>query len=471
MRITIREVHPKSKFCEQITLETLHRVIPPETLHHVLTEGGVVTPRVRKLSLPGVALWVIALNLFRDHSTEEVYEAMAGGLDLLWTEGEEIKEDPLPGASALSYRRKQLGARPMAALFRRICRPLATPQTKGAFRFGLRLMALDGSTESVPDTPQNGSAFGGPSNQHGSGAYPQVRGIYLCECGTHALVDACFWPYARAEQEGAHRLLRSVGPGMLVTGDRGVHSFSLLWGVRERGAHALFRLPASVAFTRIRTLPDGSVLAWLSQGVSRGERGKALRGRSLLVRVVEYTFSDPALPGYGEVHRLVTTLLDPEQAPALELACAYHERWEIEGVIDEKDTHLRLADRPLRSRTPVGVIQELYGALLAHYAIRFLMHEAAVREGVDPDRLSFTHTLRVVRQAVLSEGWIDPLHQPQLYGRLLTKIARGKLPPRRCRSNPRVVKRQQSKFPVKRPEHRSPPKPACDTFDEAVVLI
>jgi len=467
MRLTIREPDPKSKFSPQVTLEALHRVVPPETVREVLAEEGVVTRRIRKLCLPAVALWVIALTLFRDYSTAEVYEAMAEGLDLVW-EGE---GDPLPGASALSYRRKQLGAKPLARLFRRICRPLATPQTAGAFRFGLRLMAIDGSVESIPDTPENESVFGRPSNGQGGGAYPQVRGVYLCECGTHAMVDAGFWPCLRDEQDGAHRLLRSVGPGMLVLADRGLSSFALLWGVRERGAHALFRLPANVAYTRIRTLPDGSILAWLSQGVSRGKRGKALQGQRLWVRIVEYTFSDPALPGCGELHRLVTTLLDPKAAPARELACAYHERWEIEGVIDEKDTHLRLADRPLRSRTPRGVIQELYGVLLAHYAIRSLMHEAAVREGLDPDRLSFVHALRVVRQAVLTYGLIDPLHQSRLYDRLLTKIAREKLPPRRCRSNPRVVKRQQSKFPVKRPEHRSPPKPGVDTFDEALVLI
>jgi hypothetical protein len=127
--------------------------------------------------------------------------------------------------------------------------------------------------------------------------------------------------------------------------------------------------------------------------------------------------TDPALPGYGEVHRLVTTLLDPAVAPAFELVCAYHERWEIEILIDETDTHQRLSDRPVRSRKPLGVLQELYGLLIAHDAIRFLMHEAAVQHGLDPDRLSFVHALQVIRDAIAEFQMVTPAQWPMLYQR------------------------------------------------------
>ncbi len=213
-------------------------------------------------------------------------------------------------------------------------------------------------------------------------------------------------------------------------------------------------------------MPDGSYTAYLTP--SDYQRRK--RGERLLVRIVEYTISDPALPGYGEVHRLVTTLLNPEAFPALELARAYHERWEIELVIDEVDTHQRLAGRPLRSLKPVGVIQELYGLLIAHFIIRFLMHAAAQRTGLEPDQLSFVHALELVRDtlAEFQKTAVDQLGQ--LYDRLLHDIADVRLPLRRARSNPRVVKRKMSKFRLKQPEHYHWPQPR-QPFRQALALI
>lgn len=189
----------------------------------------------------------------------------------------------------------------------------------------------------------------------------------------------------------------------------------------------------------------------------------------MLVRVITYTISDPNLPGYGEQHRIITTLLNPRLAGAHALACAYHERWEIEIVIDEIDTHQRLVGRPLRSRTPVGVIQELYGVLLAHYAVRFVMHEAAVATDVDVDRLSFVHALEVVRDAIPEFQMVDVAQRQELYERMLHDIAAKGLPPRRMRTNPRVVKQKMSNFKLKRAEHYQPPKPRA-TFRDAVLV-
>jgi hypothetical protein len=187
-----------------------------------------------------------------------------------------------------------------------------------------------------------------------------------------------------------------------------------------------------------------------------------------LVRVIEYTLTDPHLPGYGEVHRLVTTLLDPEVYPILDLVCAYHERWEVEITIDEIDTHQRLLPGPLRSLKPVGVIQELYGLLIAHYILRALMHEAAQQTNLDPDRLSFVGAIKVLQKAVPEFQMTAPEQLPALYQRLLHDIARKRLPPRRLRSNPRVVKRKMSNFKLKRAEHLAWPQPSAHSFREAI---
>jgi hypothetical protein len=290
--------------------------------------------------------------------------------------------------------------------------------------------------------------------------------VYLVECGTHVVVDAGFWPCHTSERVGGFRLLRSTRRGMLVMWDRGFHEFDMVVATRRRGAHVLSRLPAHVKPQPLRTLPDGSVLANLLPA----EDARRRRGERILVRVITYTITDPTLPGYGEEHRVITTLLNPRLAPAHAGACAYHERWEIELVIDAVDSHQRLAARTLRSLTPVGVIQELYGMLLAHYAVRRLMHEAALAADVDPDRLSFVHALEVVRDAVMEFQLVAPEQSEALYTRMLLDIAAKRLPERRARTNPRVVKQKMSKFKLKRAEHSRPPKPS-GSFRAAVVVV
>jgi hypothetical protein len=353
----------------------------------------------------------------------------------------------------------------LALLFRQVCQPIATPRTRGAFLFGWRLMALDGTREDAPDTSANAAAFGRRGTDRGQGAFPQVQAVYLVECGTHVIVDVGFWPCHTSERVGGLRLLRSLREDMLVLWDRGYHDYEMFVGARRRGAQVLSRLPSYAKPRRLRTLADGSVLAELRP--SDYQRRK--RGERLLVRVITYTITDPTLPGYGETYQVLTTLLDPLQAPAHELACAYHERWEIEVVVDEIDTHQRLAGRTLRSLKPVGVIQELYGLLLAHYAVRVLMHEAALQADRDPDRLSFVHALEVVRDAVPEFQLVVPEQHPLLYARLLVDLAAKPLPERRLRLNARVVKRKMSNFKQKRPEHRRSPK-LLGSFRDAIVI-
>ncbi len=460
MGYRLREIECVSKFSQELTFASLNEVVPRAEVEAVLAAEGLRTERERKLNLVLTVFVVIMMNIYTRSSLGSVLRKLAQGLRYIWPD----PEYGVPRDSAVCYRRYQLGARPLVRLFGRVCQPMATTETIGAFLYGLRLMAIDGTVEDVPDTPANVTAFGRHASQRGASAFPQVQGVYLVECGTHAIVDAGFWPIHTSERVGGFRLLRSVERGMLVMWDRGFHDYDMLRGVWERGGLVLSRLPSHVKLQDRCPLPDGSYTAFLRPSDYRRRRN----GERLLVRIIEYTITDPALPGFHETHRLVTTLLDPARYPALELACAYHERWEI--VIDEVDTHQRLAGRPLRSLKPVGVIQELYGLLLAHFVIRFLMHAAAQHADIDPDRLSFVHALEMVRDTVaeFQQTAVDQLGH--LYQRLLNDIASVRLPPRRARSNPRVVKRKMSKFRLKRLEHYHWPQPK-QPFHNALALI
>lgn len=461
MGFTIREIDAECKFSQALTIDVLERAIPPQAIDQALARHRIAANRERRLTLV-VTIWmVIALHLYPTVSIGGVLRKLARGLRFIWP-------DPLirlPGDSAIAYRRAQVGAQPIVTLFHSVCQPIATEQTRGAFLFGLRLMAVDGTTEDVPDTPANAAVFGRHTSARGASAFPQVQGVYLAECGTHVVTDAGFWPCHTSERSGGFRLLRSVRRGMLLMWDRGFHDFDMVVATRRRGAHVLSRLPAGVQPVPLRTLSDGSVLAYLLPS----EDARRRRGERILVRVITYTLTDPALPGYAEEHRVITTLLNPRLAPAYDLACAYHERWEIEIVIDEIDTHQRLVGRTLRSLTPVGVIQELYGVLLAHYAVRVLMHEAALTADTDPDHLSFVHALEIVRDAVPEFQMVAPSQRQALYQRLLYDIAAVRLPPRCPRSNARVVKRKMSNFKLKRPAHLHPPKPR-GSFRQAVQI-
>ncbi len=461
MGYRLREPVAESKFSSELDVEALGRVVPRQTIKAVLESEGVRERRERKLTMVLVVLVVIGMHLYAHICLGHVMRKLSQGLRLIWRDPEYAP----PKDSAIAYRRYQLGARPMVALFHRVCQPLATAETPGAFLFGLRLMAIDGSTEDVPDTPENRAVFGKHIGGRGDSAFPQVQAVYLVECGTHAIIDAGFWRCHTSEEVGARRLLRSLGEGMLVMIDRGLYSYDFVAAVEGRGARVLARMPAHVEPKRERVLPDGSCLAWIYP--SERKRRKTER---LLVRIIEYTLTDEALPGCGDRYRLVTTLLDNAEYPALELACCYHERWEIEITIDELDTHQRLAGRTLRSLKPVGVVQELYGLLVAHYAVRAVMHEAALEAEIDPDRLSFVHALRLIGDAIPEFQMVAPEQLPQLYDRLLRDIAEKRLPERRVRSNPRVVKRKMSNFKLKRPAAKHPPQPTAASWRDAIAL-
>jgi hypothetical protein len=337
------------------------------------------------------------------------------------------------------------------------------PTTPGAFYRGMRIMALDGFVVDVPDTPANERAFGRPGSGRAPGAFPQARVLSLCETGSHVLWRSLIKPCSRGEVTMAHYLLRSLREDMLLLWDRNFLSYQTVSEVRQRGARLLARIKSNLIFEPIRVLDDGSYLAKLYRSPS--DRRKDRDG--ILVRIIEYTFDDPGRPGSGEPHRLLTTLLDDELDPAETLIVLYHERWEEEVTIDELKTHQR--ERPvLRSQTPGGVVQEIYGLLLGHYIIRVLMQEAAAREGIDPQRLSFTGTLKILR-CRLPECPASRRGLRRWYQDLVAEIAEEVLPERRDRINPRVIKRKMSHWKKKRPEHRRYPQPT-KAFADGIVM-
>lgn len=399
MPFKLQQIADESKFAHALRLPLLERYYPRERVSELLSRCHSWEQRERKLSQLLIVYYVIALSLFRQDNVTEVFAHLARGLRWLWP-------DPgirLPTGGALTARRQSLGQVVMRQLFRLCCRPLATAATKGAFALGLRLMAIDGTLDEVMDTPANAVHFGRLSSGPNQSAFPQMRCLYLLEIGTHAIIDAIVGRCKASAQAMARGLLRSLEPGMLVMSDRQFLSVNWLACVQQRGAQVLCRLAAGVFTQRSRTLADGSYLWTLHQ------QGQA----PLLVRVIEYELhplvaadlallptsrnSTPAKP--GQKHRLLTTLLDPDHAPVLELIQLYHERWEIELSIAEIKITQRLSPQPLRSTSPELLYQEFYGLLLAHYAIRAWMHEAAIQADLDPDRLSFTHAMHVLDTA------------------------------------------------------------------------
>jgi Insertion element 4 transposase N-terminal/Transposase DDE domain len=457
MGLRLHQLSDDDKFIHALRFEVLEQLCPGELVSELLTQCHAWEERERRLNQLIVVYYVIALSLFRRLNLAAVLRQVAAGIRWLWPD----PEQRLPTAAALLYRRRQLETPVMRHLFQHVCRPMATQETKGAFRFGLRLMAGASTLDEVPDTLANRQYFGRMTSGKNQRPFPQVRCFYLAEVGTHAIVDAVFAPCRVSEHRLAPVVLtRSVQEGMLVLLDRGIVSAGLLSTlVHQRHAHALARLKAD-QFTHVeQVLSDGSYLTTLHPPKQPAVQVRIIEDRidsTVADRLAHFPCShtsDPADP--GQVHRFVTTLLDPEQAPAEELLLCYHERWEIEACIDEQKTHLRLSQQPLRSKEPALVRQELYGLLLAHYTVRWWMHQSALQADLDPDRLSFSHAVEVLETACYQCSMVAKDELPRLHDRLLTDLRAPStlLPPRRLRFYPRVVKRAYSSFRRKLPEH------------------
>ena len=304
--------------------------------------------RERALPTPLVVALVIALNIWAQDSIVDVLKNLVTGLSQQWIRlGQRWR---VPSKSSISEALQRVGPQVMSRLFHRLARPLATPETSGAFLGGLRLMAVDGSVFDLPDTQENARVFGYPGSRRGTrAAFPKARLVFLVEAGTHLFCDALISPYRRHERVQVRRLLRSLTPGMLLMWDRGLHSFRMVHETLATGAHYLGRVPANVKFEVVKPLEDGSYLSWIAP--DRKSRNQGI-GR-IQVRVIEYTIETD---GEAQTSRLITDLLDIEQFPALLLAQHYHDRWEAENTLDEWKTHLNGRKVPVRSKTPRLVI-------------------------------------------------------------------------------------------------------------------
>jgi hypothetical protein len=376
------------RLTDHISLGVIARTFPIEEVRRVLAETGKASERERDLPAHVMVYYAVALALYTTASTREVLRCLLEGLRWLW--GAEAVR--VAGKSGISQARTRLGEAPLRRLYERPARPVATRATRGAWYRGWRLVSLDGSCLDVADTAENGAAFGRPGAGRGESAFPQVRFVALVENGTHVLFGARLGSFADGETTLARDALTALRPGMLCLADRQFFGHALWREAVGTGADLLWRVKHNVRLPRETVLADGSYLTTIYPG----EKDRRHRTGGVRVRVVEYRLE--GIADAEPLYRLVTTVLDPDAAPAAELAALYHERWEIEGALAELKTHLRGARVVLRSKTPALVRQEFWGLLLAHFAVRGLMHEAALRADEDPDRLSFLHAVRVVRR-------------------------------------------------------------------------
>jgi Insertion element 4 transposase N-terminal/Transposase DDE domain len=392
------------RLSDHISLGVIARAIPSERVREVLAETGKTSERERDLPAQVMVYDAIAMALYMGSSTREVLRCLLEGLRWLWG-AEAVK---VAGKSGISQARSRLGEAPLRRLYEILVHPIATRATKGAWYRTWRLVSLDGSCLDIAETAANRTAFGMPGASRGESAFPQLRFVTLVENGTHVLFGAQQGRYAEGETTLAQTVLAALRPGMLCLADRQFFGYALWHAAAATGADLLWRVKHNLRLPRERVLADGSYLTTIYPS----DKHRRHRTGGVRVRVIEYR-----LEGVAEaepLYRLVSSIRDPADAPAAELAALYHERWEIEGALAELKTQLRGARVVLRSKTPALVRQEFWGLLLAHFAVRGLMHEAALQADEDPDRLSFSHAVRVVRRKLPLFAALPPSGQVRL---------------------------------------------------------
>ena len=399
MSRTVASLPAGSRITDYISLGVVAKTFPLEKIRAALAATGKESVRQRDLPAHVVVYYVIALALYMQSSYREVLRCLLEGIQWLVEPAAGIN---VAGNSGISQARTRLGWEPVRQLHDEVVRPVAVAATKGAWYRAWRLISVDGSTLDVADEKGNNEAFGRPGASRGESAYPKIRFVSLVENGTHVLFGSRMADYATSEVALAKTVLPSLGKGMLCLADRGFFGFEMWKQAAATGADLLWRVRKNIHLPCEKRLPDGSYLSRIYPSQQDQRRGR----NGIVVRVIEYRLE--GVEGAEPLYRLATTILDHELAPATELAALYHERWEIETAFDELKTHLRGAHIVLRSKTPDLVRQEFYGLLMAHFAVRGLMHEAALRADKDPDRLSFLHAVRVVRRKMAAFGAIPP---------------------------------------------------------------
>lgn len=405
MARTVASLPAGSRITDYISLGVIAKFFPLQKVREVLTETQRASVRERDLPAHVVVYYVIALALYMRSSTREVLRCLLEGVQWLLDPSARVK---VAGKSGISQARSRLGAEPLRRLYAGLVGPIAEKRTQGAWYRDWRLVSLDGSALDVADTKENEKAFGRPGASRGASAFPKLRFVALLENGTHVLWGARLGPFATDELTLARDVVPALVKGMLCLADRFFPGYALWQRAAKTGADLLWRVRQNARLDVDQRLADGSYLSRIYASTS----DRRNRRNGIVVRVIEYRLHN--VPGSEPVYRLITTILDPKLAPAKELAALYHERWEIETSLDELKTHLRGAQIVLRSKTPELVEQEFWGLLLAHFAIRGLMHEAALKADEDPDRLSFLHSVRVVQRRLARYAAIPPSAEESL---------------------------------------------------------
>lgn len=452
-----REAAELSRWPESERTAALKRIVPRSAVKEALRDCGC--DRFACTRMPGwLVVWlVIGLGLFSCDCYRQIYR---------WLRPWDDRADT-PGRSTLCEARKRIGVGPLVRLTRALVRPLARiqePWAAQSFYQGMRLVGVDGFVLKLADTPQNARTFGRPGGPSAA-AFPQARMLGLCEAGTHVMFDWLLKPISWGEPSFCLPLLKRLPAGCLLLWDRGFRRYDLVQAVLQRSAHLLARARMDMHLRMQRRLSDGSYLAKLY----RSHADKKADRNGLTVRVIDYAINDRARRGGKpkERQRLITTLLDHKKHPAKTLVELYHVRWEEELSIDELKTH-QLSRPTLRSQTPAGVVQEVWGLMLAHFVVRDLMCQAAAEAGLPPVRLSFTGTLKILR-CRLPECPPPGPRRTAWWDALVQEVSRETIEPRRDRVNPRVIRVQLSKWPRKRKKHYDYPQPT-KKFRESIVI-
>jgi hypothetical protein len=399
MARTLATLPEGSRITDYVSLGVIAKTFPLERVRSVLAATGRTSERERDLPAHVVVYYTIALALYMQSSYREVLRCLLEGLQWLMDPAVPLR---VAGNSGISQARTRLGWEPLRQLHDELVKPIAVAATRGAWYRHWRLVSLDGSTMDVADERGNDEVFGRPGASRGSSAYPQFRFVSLVESGTHVLFGTRMGPYASSEHTLAKDVLGALDGAMLCLADRAFFGFEMWQRALATQAQLLWRSRNNMRLPCEQRLVDGSYLS----RIYPSERDRRQQSNSIRVRVIEYRLQ--GVSGAEPIYRLVTSILDAQQAPAEELAALYHERWEIETALDELKTHLRGARIVLRSKTAELVCQEFYGLLMAHFAVRALMHEAALKADLDPDRLSFLHAVRVVRRKLPAFNAIPP---------------------------------------------------------------
>jgi hypothetical protein len=410
-----RELDPilagHDRLTDAIGIGVLTRVLDRDLVDEAIVAADRQEKRKRLLPARVVVYYVLALCLFFGDSYEEVMRKLTHGLRSL---GSWRKEWAVPTTGAISKARMRLGEEPLRLLFERVAQPMAKRSTPGAWLHRFRLMAIDGVIFNVPDTEDNEAGFGRCGGKNPA-PFPQARVTALVECGTHAVVAAEIDPWKEQERAQVARLLPAFEPGMLVLADAGLYSYELWKAACQTGAALVWRVQATLNLPVLAVLPDGAYLSEVgdprqkrhNREYKRQRRPREVTVDYLQVRVIEYKI--PNRDGRDELIRLITTILEPAEGSAAELAAAYHERWEEESVFGEIETDIRGGSTVvLRSKHAETVRQEIWALLLTHYAIRHLMTEAAEQADIDVDRISFIRSFRAVRRQVSDQAAFSP---------------------------------------------------------------